>query len=312
MKNYYHIIRPINIFLVLLTQLVMFYLVLVPIFESQNLDSILTGAIPLLMMFATAMAGASGFVVNDIMDINADMINKPDRTFIGPGRMSVRDAWIYYGVLVLLGAIAVTYVIFSLKCYAYFWIYPLSVFILYIYSTHLKGLPLVGNILVALYAIAVPGIFFLGEKDTIDNITDAHFQHFIRMVIYGYLASAFTVNLLRELIKDIEDIEGDIQQNYLTLPAIIGANSIKKYVFTISLLTLIPYIFWFGMLSNHPYKLSFAILIAVFMLLPNLILIYLIYFAHRREDFTNLSKWLKVLMVASIVVFIGVSLSYLQ
>ncbi len=190
------ITRPVNLLIILLTQL---------LFMAKGAEWLQAGVGSLLhlnmdllriqdalfLTLATLSAAAAGNVVNDIEGQAADLVNKPGRRHVGTA-VRVKTAWVFYLVL-LAGSLGAAWMV-DLA----FFIFTVVVnLLLFFYSSDLKGMPLAGNILVAMLTAAV---VFVSRK----GIEDASMLPFSEFTVM-----AFLLNLSRELVKDVEDEEGD-------------------------------------------------------------------------------------------------------
>jgi len=184
-------------------------------------ETIVWGSISLwFTVVATLCIAAGGYIINDIFDFEADTINKPDKVIITQKNKS-NYGLAYYGISVLgilLGLAASMYV--GLVCAA-------MVTLLYYYSYKLKKRVLWGNISVAVMSAVVL------------LILNFIFPSIETFALWVYAAFAFFTTLIRELTKDIEDIEGDRKANYRTLPIAKGENFAKKITLIETVLLLV-------------------------------------------------------------------------
>lgn len=190
------ITRPVNLLIILLTQL---------LFMAKGAEWLQAGVGSLLhlnmdllriqdalfLMLATLSAAAAGNVVNDIEGQAADLVNKPGRRHVGTA-VRVKTAWVFYLVL-LVGSLGAAWMVDL----AFFIFTVVINLLLFFYSSDLKGMPLAGNILVAMLTAAV---VFVSRK----GIEDASMLPFSEFTVM-----AFLLNLSRELVKDVDDEEGD-------------------------------------------------------------------------------------------------------
>jgi geranylgeranylglycerol-phosphate geranylgeranyltransferase len=192
----------------------------------------------LMAAFSGALAASAGNIINDIIDVEIDRINRPERV-LPSGKLSKREACILYWAFnvsgfVLAGLISIPALV----------IYIVSVAAIFLYSKFLKGIPLVGNFVVGiLTAIA----FIFG------GVSAGKWSLTLMPAFF-----ALMVNFIREIIKDMEDIEGDSRNGIVTFPQKYGfKNSIRLTGFLTILLmsfTLIPYLL-------HIYRIEYFILV---------------------------------------------------
>jgi geranylgeranylglycerol-phosphate geranylgeranyltransferase len=147
---------------------------------------------------SAALTAAAGNVVNDIYDKESDKINHPERP-LAKGVIKNNEAWAEYFVLTL-AAILISALINQVA----FAIVVLTSVLLYLYSTRLKKIPLLGNITIAY----LTGLAFVYGGVAVNNVKSA----------YVPAVFAFIINLIRELVKDIQDMEGDKKVGLKTFP----------------------------------------------------------------------------------------------
>ena len=275
MKYYWKLVRPINLLLTVLTQL-LFILSASRInhsflqFDWSNIrfqESITT-------MLACVFVAAGGYVINDIFDIESDHINRPEKIILSK-HISLKAAKIFYIILTSLGIISgfLTGIGMGVLCLV-------LAILLYFYSSDLKGELLQGNLLISLMAgmvvyVASRGVF---------NVQNTYFAE--------YASVAFLITMARELIKDIEDIEGDKAQEYGTYPIMKGIRATKILAaifmfFTLLITTLLIF------QSN---AILFKIITGGLINAPILYYLYFLYKAKEKIQFTKISNWLKLTM----------------
>ncbi len=245
--------------------------------------------IPLILaMLAVFFETAAGNVINDYFDYNIDLINKPERP-IPSGRISLKAGRNYGYLQFLLGTICGFLISYLTNNWIPFAIVLIADVILYLYAYKLKSTPLIGNLAVGF----MTGFGFVFGGFTINTpeiITTSIFLGFF----------AFVMTTAREIIKDIEDIEGDAAEGAKTLPILIGEKipamlAVCLIIIDCALCPLLYYYHIFGI-----YYL-FVIAIAVLLFLYSAILILK---SQNRETAHKASKYLKIGMLIAFVAFI--------
>ncbi len=233
---YLQLMRPVNLGILLLMQLL-----ILGKGSGWNMD-LLRMPECLLVALAILFTAAAGNVINDAHDTTTDAINKPVKQLI-PGVISSKQALILYAVLVASALLAAWYVelVFFLFCAA-------VSLLLYFYTLELKGIPLVGNILIAMLTAAAVFCTRLGLYDT-------------TLIPFAELSAlAFLVNLSRELVKDVEDQPGDTAAGIHTFAVRHGSEKTYRLaglvLFPTVLLAVAPAIFGF---ENILFSLHFAL-----------------------------------------------------
>lgn len=274
MKPYITLIRPVN-----------FVITALSIFVASLLAGG-TQAQFLHMLFASlsgALIGSGGMVINDILDVEIDMINKPDRP-IPSGAVDRYDAMMFYGALTGAGMIMAAYTTKPAFIIAF-----ITAPMLILYSKVLKGTPLIGNMLIG----GLTGLAFIFGGAAVGNIKQA-----LMPALF-----AFLINVGREVIKDMEDVEGDAKNGAATLPVVYGMRNaaIIATMFLVFVMasTIVPFV-------NGVYGMKYFITVNAGM---NLVIVYVIYSLWKDQSIKNLNflstilKW--DMLVGLIAIYLG-------
>ena len=291
------LIRSPNLLIVGLTQFFVQYLILIPAFNKASLPITLNNFHFLFLVLCTICIAAAGYIINDIIDEPIDRINKPEKVVIGK-YFSIEGGYrLYYGVL-LVGLIIAFYLANYVGNISLVLIYFIANLLLYLYSKYFKQRALIGNLVVAIFCAFVAGIVLFSERASFTKLNEVGLSEIV-WLCWGYLIFAFVSTMFREIVKDIEDIEGDREKNCSTLPILIGVNASKfiALIFGGALLFLTTY--WsFIQLKNGTKIQLFYLVIGI--VLPILFsLIYLIR-ANKKNDWNQLSLLAKYIMVSGI------------
>lgn len=285
-KVFFQLIRWKNLLLGVCTlALIKFFLIPILIEESSfsSLNFI-------LYTLSIVFISAGGYIFNDLIDYKADLVNKPYKTYIQKSiskQTAKKIAFVFFTTGILLGIIS------SFKNSSF----SLSIYflglttVLILYSKILKSIAILGNITVA--ALISSSIFMLSffEKSTYNST--------IFLIITCYTLFAFILNFIRELIKDIEDINGDFALNYKTLPILIGLKRSQNITLGFSIILYLALILFIVKVKNLNVLLFYYFIIVV--LTPLLYFIYKLYRAKQKKDFTELSHILKFIMLLGIL-----------
>ena len=218
----------------------------------------------LLAALSASLSAAAGYVINDFFDFQADLINKPERP-IPSGKISKKAAVIFYLVLLLLSMIP-AYII----NWIVFFIVLLTDVLLFLYSSGLKRIPLLGNLVIAF----LTGFVFIFGGIVADNIYAA--------VIPSVFA--FLLNLSREGIKTIEDIPGDKNTGIITFPQKYGINLSKKLI---AVLLIVLLLFTFIPFIRGIYGIKYFVVV---MVIVNPLILYVIISILRKKNQLKLKK----------------------
>ncbi|MBK8492303.1 MAG: geranylgeranylglycerol-phosphate geranylgeranyltransferase [Saprospirales bacterium] len=224
------LIRPLNLAFIALTQYLLFFHFLFPILHATHAPVLLEGWRALVFLITTTLLTAAGYGINDYFDVETDRINKPDKWLVG-NRLSPKTTAVWVAGLVILGAILSAWLAWDIQKPVLWLIYPVAVFLLWSYSRYLKGIPLAGNLLIALLCMMVGGIIWFAEREGIAFLRSYHPQlalQLIRALVF-YLFFAFLATLFREMVKDCEDMEGDAATAQQTLPVRFGLHRVKRW-----------------------------------------------------------------------------------
>jgi 4-hydroxybenzoate polyprenyltransferase len=266
---------------------------------------ILADKLWILFIIDTILIAAGGYIINDLMDQKADSFNKPEKIYIGSDKISLFGGWMFYFFVVLIGFGIAYYIACRIDRLPLLSIYPIAVGLLYLYSTHLKRLPLIGNLVVSIFCAFVPGIIWFAELEMINSVS-AHLSIWYGLLIHlfvAYISFAFLSTMVREIIKDIEDMEGDLKSSYRTLPIVAGKERAKVIALFFAILLLCSFGLWFFGFSK-PTEIILCGVITIGLVLPTLFIIRKIYIAKSTEDFTTISKLIKFLMIVSLFIFL--------
>lgn len=225
---------------------------------------------------STVLVAAGGYIINDYYDIKIDLINKPRRVVIGKG-ITRRFALLYHTLLSITGIVLGLVLGWKIALINF-----ASVFLLWWYSNDLKRQPFIGNFVVAfLTAIAILMVDLLFKTGNI--------------LIVIYAVFAFFMTLIREIIKDMEDLKGDHTFGCRTLPIIWGLRKTKFLIYLILAVfsaSVILINYFFGTLPLYYFL--------VFLLIPLLYLLYRLIRADTRRDFEWLSSFCKIIILFGI------------
>lgn len=257
-----------------------------------------------LLVFATVLIAAGGYVINDIFDQETDEVNKPEKAIIGK-HISESKAYTIYASLTITG-VACGFVLANSVLHPNFAVlFVLIATLLYFYASSLKQIAVVGNIVVA--ALLAFSVIIIGIFDIVPNTFDINRAQMglAFSILFDYAKFAFIINLVREIIKDIEDINGDNSQGIRTLPIIIGT---KKTVIIAFILLLIPTLYLFNyindnLFANDLYYSIFYLLALV--IAPMIFCLIKIGNAKEKSDFhfiSQLLKWIIFFGILSVAV----------
>lgn len=269
------VLRFPNLLVVAATQLLVYYKVLVPAFRAENIIGVLTTWKLFELVAVTLLITASGYLINDIQDAKTDQINRPGTNPVSRlGQDTV--TWFYAGA-VLAGFLVSQLLAYRLDERHLLWIFPLAVGALAIYSVSLKRLPALGNFVVALYCAGVPGIILLAERSAVAQLVASNHElgsNALRITLL-FMLFAFLATLLRELVKDLEDLRGDREVGRRTIPVMLGSGWSRRLGLALGLLVIVailaPVLLGWAAFLERPLLLCIGVLIlAIFYIVVRL------------------------------------------
>lgn len=214
----FSVVRGYNILMITLAQYLASIYILAP---NRPLRSVVLDINLFLIVTASALVIAGGYIINNFYDAEKDLINKPTKSMLDR-LVSQKFKLSTYFVLNFVAVVAASYI--SFKAVLFFSSY---IFGIWLYSHKLKRLPFIGNLVSAILAISPFFVVFV------------YYQNF-QLVIFVHAIFLFLLILARELIKDLENLAGDLAQNYRTTPILYGTKKAKLLIALLILLTYIP------------------------------------------------------------------------
>jgi|TARA_R110000737_G_scaffold193924_1_gene215179 4-hydroxybenzoate polyprenyltransferase len=268
-----------------------------------------------LLVLSTIMIAAAGNVINDYFDMRADRINKPNRVIVGK---TIKRRWaIIIHSALNVGAFAIAiYLGVRNHTFWYLFIHLITMNSLWFYSLFLKKQPLIGNFLIAGLTAMVPilcGIHFYVQQSLIWTQVESQtafsywFQaliedgHFIILLAFF----AFVNNFAREIIKDMEDIDGDKKVGAKTLPIVSGMRSAK--IWSTGLLIL-PVLFFSALFFMHQSRVSFSIFDQLIIFFPvvisfvfDILAILMLWKSKTKDSIVKVDRLVKMAMISGIL-----------
>ena len=250
-----------------------------------------------LLVFSTICVAAGGYAVNDIEDMAIDNINKPLKVIVGV-KIKEETANNFYTTITFIGVAIGFYLSFVKDIRLIGFIQIFSAGFLFFYTTTYKCMPLIGNLIIGLLTGITALMVIIAEPAA---MTDPA----VLMFTGSYIVFAFTMTVLREMIKDLEDHKGDNSCGCKTLPVLIGNMPVKIIAGLISCIIVIALIWIQISTKQWQDKLSF-IYVTGLVTTPMLLLSYFIFKAEDIKDFAKCSLLSKIIMftgIISIIVF---------
>ncbi|PWL40282.1 ubiquinone biosynthesis protein UbiA [Flagellimonas aquimarina] len=269
----FSVVRGYNILVITLAQYLASIYILAP---NLPLRTVVLDINLFLIVTASALVIASGYIINNFYDAEKDLINKPTKTMLDR-LVSQRFKLTTYFILNFLAVLAASYI--SFRAVMFFSSY---IFGIWLYSHKLKRVPFIGNLVSSSLAITPFFVVFVyyGNFET---------------VIFVHALFLFLLILAREMIKDLENMAGDMAQNYRTIPIIYGAKVSKALIGLLIILTLVPSLLLintFDVGYMYVYFLACIVLLGLF--------IILLWKATGKKHYVWLHNILKFIIVAGV------------
>ena len=290
LKAIFTIIRFPNLVFIFLSQIIIYFKVIVPLAILAQLHTVITNSDIFILALSTTLIAAGGYIINDYFDVKIDEINKPSRVTVELQfkRRHIMFAHIALDIIAVLITIPL-----ALKAghISLIGIPLISILMLVLYSAYFKRKPLSGNLIVAaLTALTVytPALyeFNIFHRVSMESIT----------IIAIY---AFCLTLMREIVKDLEDLKGDEADGCRTFPIVFGINHSKNLLYLLATLFFIfnSYIISF---LHYFYQAFFVGLLNIAMIM----FVYYLWKANKHIQLKFLSRLLKIITFYGVILLI--------
>lgn len=303
MLGFLKLVRWPNLLFILLTQVLFFYGVVEPVLFNGIYMPREFRILFYLLCLASILIAAAGYIINDYFDLNIDLVNKPSRMVVDK---TVSRRWaIFLHMFFSMAGILISFYI-GLQSNNWFIGFAniVCVVVLWFYSTTFKKKLLSGNILISmLTAWTVLVVYFFAHNYMgglfREQTTEAASHKLLRLALL-YTSFAFIITLIREVVKDVEDMEGDRKYGCRTMPIVWGVEFSKVFVsiWMIILLALLLivlfYILQFSMWVPAAYNFLLIIVPAAYAL-------FLLMKSKTSLEFGRLSTWIKVVIFTGIL-----------
>lgn len=283
------------------------YFIMQPMLLRLGMELQLSAWLFFALIAATIFIAAGGYVINDYFDTKTDLVNRPDTVIVGKS-IDKRTAIAAHSILNVLGVALGTIVSFKIGKPIFSLLFIITTGILWFYSTTYKRQLLVGNIIVAILTGLVPLIPLIFEYPLFQVYWESIVIYQLKLypMVYwvgGYAVFAFMLTLAREIIKDIEDFEGDATYGRDSLPIHYGINT-SKYVVSFVLLATLA-ILGFAIIEYLKMQATFDyvtfIYSIVFITIPIFALVTIVLLAKTKKDYHTASTVCKIIMLFGIL-----------
>lgn len=214
----FSVVRGYNIPIIIIAQYLSAIFILAP--EKRALDIVLNFNL-FILVFASSLTIASGYIINNFYDSKKDLINRPNKSMLDRLVSQKTKLQVYFSLNFIVALLAI---LVSWRAFLFF---STNIFLIWYYSHRIKKYPIIGNLTAAILAI----LPFLAILLYYKNLYE---------VIIGHAVFLFLLLLIREMIKDLENIRGDLANDYKTVPIVYGEAISKKIITILTIATIIP------------------------------------------------------------------------
>jgi len=303
-KAFLRLIRWPNLVFIVLTQLLFYYCIVLPTYGSHGFDHawFLSWKAFRWLVASSVLIAAAGYIINDYFDLNIDQVNKPDAIIV---QKIIKRRWaIFWHLSLSMAGLLCTLNVCRLT--GNWLVAPLNllcVLLLWFYSTTFKKKFLIGNAIIALLTAWVVLVLYTADLDVIALTRDAPYRQVLNKIFKAamlYGGFAFIISLIREVVKDMEDIAGDEKYGCRTMPIVWGIPASKVFtavwliVLIVAVLVLQVYALLLGRFAAAAYCIATVVL-------PLLMVLRKLYTAATPVQFHTISTWIKLVMLTGIL-----------
>jgi len=303
MLHFLRLIRIKNLAIVFAAQYFMHAFVIKSILGVYKLESQIGSVNFILLGISTIFICAAGYIINDYFDTKTDNINHPDSVVVGRF-IKRRVAMILHFILNILGVLSGLIVSYRIGKIEYALFFFFITVLLWAYSVYFKRKPVVGNLVVSFLSALIPLAVIIFEIPNLRGFYQNVFPQIdgvIGLLFYwvaAYACFAFVLNFIRELLKDIEDLEGDKESAYYTIPVVFGKRLTKNLIIILLIIVIIAVemvnIIYLDDIKSFIYIISLVIL-------PLIYVVYKLFRENSKKDYHFLSEMINIIMLAGIL-----------
>jgi len=272
------------------------YCIVLPTLNLWKISPVFTITEFVLLIISVVLISASGYCINDYFDVKTDEINKPDKIVVGR-IISRRKTMLLHTILSLLGLAIAIYLALSNQNIVLCLFHFVAWVLLWYYSVYFKRTLAFGNILVSFLTSSVIVLVYFSEYALLVNKAGWYNTAFVFCMFYATFA--FLINLIREIIKDAEDVEGDKLINANTIPIKLGLNKTKIIVSVLAVFSCVLIFvclirfYWKAIVIENIYALTFTLVLSFALCFY---FIFRLNKSDRKTHFALLSSYIKIVL----------------
>lgn len=280
----FSVVRGYNVAVIILAQYLSAIFILAP-HDLRTLQIILDPNLFVLVL-ASGLAIASGYIINNFYDSRKDLINRPNKSMLDRLVSQKTKLQVYFTlnfIVALMGFFISWRVVLFFSCY---------IFLIWFYSHKLKKYPIIGNLTASLLAILpfFAILLYYVKKGALHQFDDMQIE-----IIFAHAFFLYLLILIREMVKDLENMPGDFANGYKTIPIVHGERTSKRLISALTALTVIP-----AYLLVDIYHVGYMDIYFYFCLIALLFFIMRLWTAAEKAEFLKLHNLLKLLIVAGV------------
>lgn len=292
----FSVVRGYNIPIIILAQYLSAIFILAP--EKRALDILLDFYL-FLIVFASAITIASGYIINNFYDSQKDLINRPNKSMLDRLVSQKTKLSVYFSLNFMAALMAL---VVSWRAFLFFSAY---IFLIWFYSHKIKKYAIIGNLMAAFMAVLpfFAILLFFYNQVSFEELEN-HRGHFV--VISSHAMFLFLLLLIREMIKDLENLKGDLANNYQTIPVIYNEKVSKQIITVLTFLTVLPVYVLINVYDVGYMDIYFYVCFAT-------MLFFLLYLwkSNSKEQYLMLHNVLKFLIVSGVFCIVLINPSVL-
>jgi len=308
------LIRWPNLVFIAATQLLFYYCIVVPAFHAHDTEPAMSASRLWMLITASVLIAAAGYIINDYFDLNIDRVNKPQKIVI---EKLIKRRWaiLWHLLLSFLGIVLSFYISYKLENpFLFLGIANLvCVITLWVYSTTYKKKLLIGNIIISVLTAWTVLILYFAQWQHFGDVDPAYKEQYqlamsrVFKLAILYAGFAFIISLVREVIKDLEDREGDSRYGCSTMPIAWGVPVAKVFagVWLVVLIAVLLIVQFYVLRFEWWWSVAYCILLII---APLVWLLRKLYSAQDVNDYHQLSRMVKAVMFTGILSMLFFSL----
>lgn len=299
LKAFFQLVRWPNLVFIGITQFLAVYCVLYPVFRNSPVQPNVSGWNFVLIGLSSILIAAGGYIINDYFDLNIDQVNKPEKMVVAK-IISRRWAILWHSILSIAGILIGFYVDYSSRIFLLGVSNTICVLLLFVYSSTFKRKLLIGNVIISLLTAWVILVICWCEYNHLVRLHNGLAAEKILRILFLYAGFAFIVSLIREVVKDMEDVEGDRKFYCHTMPIAWGMNATKVFVavWVVVLIATLVIVQLYALRLGWWWSVIYSVALII---IPLAMSLSKLHKAKSSSDYHEISSLIKFIMLTGII-----------